>query len=301
MESYGKLTPPVCYPTMTPRPLRKPSASASWQAPRRPPSPKGAPATLPRSPGIHCPAPAPGGFRAYAPCPRRQVHPSRDGRVPDRLRRGAPPRRLRPAYRRHRRPCRHLPHHGQECPPRSSPPQPGHGQERRRRGQKSLTNLVRIISPEWTAWIRIGGKKSTTRLVGAKLSQSGRKRLSNGRSRHGMTMDRQASLKRRRQMAASGAMPASLAARSAEGVTASLDGGDDGRPHPRDCHAAETEAGGGGAHPGESAGTTRPRRRSTAALLPDLPKTGAASMTTGHAALSDETNELGRWRGPIEG
>jgi hypothetical protein len=24
-------------------------------------------------------------------------------------------------------------------------------------------------------------------------------------------------------------------------------------------------------------------------------------MTTGHAALSDETNELGRWRGPIEG
>jgi hypothetical protein len=35
-------------------------------------------------------------------------------------------------------------------------------QERRRRGQKSLTNLVRIVSPEWTAWIRIGGKKSTT-------------------------------------------------------------------------------------------------------------------------------------------
>jgi uncharacterized protein YjbI with pentapeptide repeats len=35
-------------------------------------------------------------------------------------------------------------------------------QERRRRGQKSLTNLVRIVSSEWTAWIRIGGKKSTT-------------------------------------------------------------------------------------------------------------------------------------------
>jgi hypothetical protein len=35
-------------------------------------------------------------------------------------------------------------------------------QERRRRGQKSLTNLVRIVSPEWMAWIRIGGKKSTT-------------------------------------------------------------------------------------------------------------------------------------------
>jgi hypothetical protein len=35
-------------------------------------------------------------------------------------------------------------------------------QERRRRGQNSLTNLVRIVSPEWTAWVRIGGKKSTT-------------------------------------------------------------------------------------------------------------------------------------------
>jgi hypothetical protein len=35
-------------------------------------------------------------------------------------------------------------------------------QERRRRGQRSLTNLVRIISPEWMAWIRIGGKKLTT-------------------------------------------------------------------------------------------------------------------------------------------
>jgi hypothetical protein len=27
-------------------------------------------------------------------------------------------------------------------------------EERRRRGQKSLTNLVRIVSPEWMAWIR---------------------------------------------------------------------------------------------------------------------------------------------------
>src|SRR5271169_2519811 len=35
-------------------------------------------------------------------------------------------------------------------------------EERRRRGQKSLTNLVRIVSPEWMAWIRIGGKKLTT-------------------------------------------------------------------------------------------------------------------------------------------
>jgi len=41
-------------------------------------------------------------------------------------------------------------------------------QERRRRGQKSLTNLVRIVSPEWMAWIRIGGKKSTTTDKGQK-------------------------------------------------------------------------------------------------------------------------------------
>jgi hypothetical protein len=34
--------------------------------------------------------------------------------------------------------------------------------ERRRRGQKSLTNIVRIVSPEWTAWVRIGVRKSTT-------------------------------------------------------------------------------------------------------------------------------------------
>ena len=30
-------------------------------------------------------------------------------------------------------------------------------QERRRRGQPSLTNLVRIISTEWLTWLRIGG------------------------------------------------------------------------------------------------------------------------------------------------
>jgi hypothetical protein len=32
--------------------------------------------------------------------------------------------------------------------------------ERRRRGQKSLTNLLRIVSNEWLTWIRIGGKKT---------------------------------------------------------------------------------------------------------------------------------------------
>jgi hypothetical protein len=32
-------------------------------------------------------------------------------------------------------------------------------EERRRRGQASLTNIVRIISPEWRAWLRLGGFK----------------------------------------------------------------------------------------------------------------------------------------------
>jgi hypothetical protein len=35
-------------------------------------------------------------------------------------------------------------------------------QERRRRGQKSLTNIIRIVSAEWMAWIRIGVRKTIT-------------------------------------------------------------------------------------------------------------------------------------------
>lgn len=31
-------------------------------------------------------------------------------------------------------------------------------QERRRAGQRSLTNILRIISPEWLSWLRFGGK-----------------------------------------------------------------------------------------------------------------------------------------------
>jgi hypothetical protein len=30
-------------------------------------------------------------------------------------------------------------------------------EERRRRGQKSLTNIVRVVSAEWQAWLRRGG------------------------------------------------------------------------------------------------------------------------------------------------
>lgn len=35
-------------------------------------------------------------------------------------------------------------------------------EERRRRGQKSLTNVIRIVSPEWLTWIRIGSQKRNT-------------------------------------------------------------------------------------------------------------------------------------------
>jgi hypothetical protein len=31
-------------------------------------------------------------------------------------------------------------------------------QERRRRGQPSLTNIVRVISAEWRTWLRLGPK-----------------------------------------------------------------------------------------------------------------------------------------------
>lgn len=34
--------------------------------------------------------------------------------------------------------------------------------ERRRPGRPSLTNLVRIVSPDWVAWLRIGCKKLST-------------------------------------------------------------------------------------------------------------------------------------------
>lgn len=57
-------------------------------------------------------------------------------------------------------------------------------QERRRAGQRSLTNVLRIISPEWNAWLRLGGQgggfrnASTTNIkdlkpvnIGAKASE----------------------------------------------------------------------------------------------------------------------------------
>jgi hypothetical protein len=47
-------------------------------------------------------------------------------------------------------------------------------QERRRAGQRSLTNIVRIVSPEWTAWIRIGVRKSTTTDIKSETQASGR-------------------------------------------------------------------------------------------------------------------------------
>jgi hypothetical protein len=47
-------------------------------------------------------------------------------------------------------------------------------QERRRRGQKSLTNLVRIVSPEWTAWIRTGVRKTISTDNGSEAQTGGR-------------------------------------------------------------------------------------------------------------------------------
>jgi hypothetical protein len=51
-------------------------------------------------------------------------------------------------------------------------------QERRRRVQKSLTNHVRIVSPEWMAWIRIGVKKLTTPEGGCRSAPTAVDRLS---------------------------------------------------------------------------------------------------------------------------
>jgi hypothetical protein len=50
-------------------------------------------------------------------------------------------------------------------------------QERRRRGQPSRTNLVRVVSAEWLAWLRIGNtgfKKMSTAVI--RSSEQGRER-----------------------------------------------------------------------------------------------------------------------------
>jgi hypothetical protein len=39
-------------------------------------------------------------------------------------------------------------------------------QERRRKGQRSLTNIIRIISPEWLTWLRKGPSASSRAILG---------------------------------------------------------------------------------------------------------------------------------------
>jgi hypothetical protein len=100
------------------------------------------------------PLPGAGTFRAYAPCPRRRVHPSRDGRVPDRLGRGAPPRRLRlhiDAIAARAGTCRTTVKNALREARRLNLVTV---QERRRRGQRSLTNIIHIISREWRDWLQ---------------------------------------------------------------------------------------------------------------------------------------------------
>src|SRR5205085_9464904 len=55
-------------------------------------------------------------------------------------------------------------------------------QERRREGQKNLPNVVRVISREWLAWLRIGCKKMhpTDKSVEKKAAPSARRALQEG-------------------------------------------------------------------------------------------------------------------------
>jgi hypothetical protein len=59
-------------------------------------------------------------------------------------------------------------------------------EERRRRGQASLTNIVKIISAEWRTWLRLGTgfkKSSTTDIRLTKVENDGQKF---GRTSHGI-------------------------------------------------------------------------------------------------------------------
>ena len=49
-------------------------------------------------------------------------------------------------------------------------------EERRRRGQPSLTNIVRTISSEWLAWLRIGPKAPGVKKLTSTVSKSPKKK-----------------------------------------------------------------------------------------------------------------------------
>jgi hypothetical protein len=53
--------------------------------------------------------------------------------------------------------------------------------ERRRRGAKSLTNVVEVISPEWRAWLRIGSKNFDPTVIGFKTRGESALRLTRER------------------------------------------------------------------------------------------------------------------------
>ena len=64
-----------------------------------------------------------------------------------------------PLYRRYRGQGRGVPAVGSERHPAGGPLGLLTIQERRREGQKNLPNIVRVISREWLAWLRIGARR----------------------------------------------------------------------------------------------------------------------------------------------
>jgi hypothetical protein len=55
-------------------------------------------------------------------------------------------------------------------------------EERRRRGQPSLTNLVRIISSEWRVWLRLGPKNPGGKLLTSTVNRSSEEERQRGQS-----------------------------------------------------------------------------------------------------------------------
>jgi hypothetical protein len=118
---------------------------------------RGPASAVARQAGQHRAPPPPRRIRPPTAAPGRPVHMGRDRRDAHCRRRMPGARVLHPTHRRHRCQGGRTPNHGAERAPGGAGREPGRtaiitAQERRRRGQRSLTNIIRIVSRDWRDW-----------------------------------------------------------------------------------------------------------------------------------------------------